>query len=79
MVIVPNPDGALRVCIDFCCVTLDIINDAYPMHRIEYQLVAMEGANVFTTLDFTKEYNQLLLHLELKPVTTFPTPDGLFQ
>lgn len=32
IVVVPKQDGALRVCISFHRVKLDIFNDAYPMH-----------------------------------------------
>lgn len=39
----------------------------------------MGGAKVFNTLDLTKGYHQLLLHLDSKLVTAFLTPDGLFQ
>ena len=60
-------------------VNRDIVNNAYPMHRIEEQLEAMAGAKVFTTLDLTKGYHQLVLHPESKPITVFSSPDGLFQ
>lgn len=79
MVVVPKPDGALRVCIDFRRVNLNIVNDAYPMYWIEDQLNAMGGAKVFTTLDLNKGYHQLLLHPDSKPVTAFLAPDRLFQ
>ena len=60
-------------------VNQDIVNDAYPMHRIEEQLEAMAGAKVFTTLDLTKGYHQLVLHPASKPITAFSTPEGLYQ
>lgn len=79
MVVVPKPDGELRVCIDFRRANLDIMNDSYPMHLIEDQLNAMGGAKVFTTLDLMKGYHQLLLQPDSKPVTAFFTNEGLFQ
>lgn len=57
MVCVPKPNGQLRVCINFRMVNQDIVNDAYPMHRINEQLEAMAGLMVFTTLDLTKGYH----------------------
>ena len=51
------PDGSLRVTIDFRMVNKNVINDAYPMHRVEDQLEAMSGSSVFTTLDITKGYH----------------------
>lgn len=67
------------MCIDFRQVNQDIVNDAYPMHQIEEQLNAMAGCNVFSTLDLTKGYHQLLIDLNSRDVTVFSTPDGLFQ
>lgn len=64
MVVVPKTDGALRVCIEFRKDNMDIVNDAYLMHRIEDQLEAMAGSSVFTMLDLTKGYHQLLLNEE---------------
>lgn len=79
MVCVPKPDGNIRVCIDFRMVNNDVVNDAYPMHRIEDQLDAMTGCQYFTTLDLTKGYHQLMISKESREVTAFSTPDGLFQ
>ena len=79
VVCVPKADGSLRVCINFRMVNRDIINDAYPMHRMEEQLEAMAGSTVFTTLDLTKGYHQLILHPDSKHITAFATPDGLYQ
>lgn len=79
MVVVPKPKGALRVCIHFHQVNMDIMSDAYTMYRIEDQLDAMAGSTVFFTLELTKGYHQLLLHPYLKPMKTFETPVGLYQ
>lgn len=76
MVVVPNPYGALWVFIEFWQVNLDIVSNAYLMHWIEDQLEAMAGSRVFTTLELTKGYHQLLLQEDSKPVTPFATPEG---
>lgn len=47
------------------------------MHRIDEQLKAMAGASVFSTLDLTKGYHQLVLHPESKLITVFSSPKGL--
>lgn len=75
----PNPDGALRVCIDFCIVNQDIFKDSYPMHCIEEQLEAMGGLRVITEQNLTKWYYRFVLHPEFKPITAFLTPEGLYQ
>lgn len=60
-------------------VNLNIVNDAYPKHRIDEQQEVMAGCVVFTTLYLTKGYHQLILHPKLKPISDFSTPDGLLQ
>ena len=60
-------------------VNKNVINDAYPMHRVEDQLEAMSGSSVFTTLDLTKGYHQMRLAEESKEITAFSSPKGLFQ
>lgn len=79
MVVVPKTDGTLRACIDFWMVNKDSVNDAYPMHRIKEKLEAMAGSAVFTTLDLTRGYCQLLINELSREVTAFKLPDGLFQ
>lgn len=77
MAVVPKTDGALRVCIDLRQVNMNIVNEAYPIKRIDNNLEAMAGLIVFTTLDLKKRYHQLLLHPHLKRVTPFLTPNGI--
>ena len=39
----------------------NIINNAYPLHRIDDQIDSMRGSAWFTTLDLTKGYHQMNL------------------
>lgn len=78
-VCVKKKDGSLRVCIDFRMVNKNIINDAYPLHRIDDQLDIMAGSKVFTTLDLTKGYHQMKLDFNSREITGFTTPKGLYQ
>ena len=55
------------------------MNDVYPMHQVEDQLVAMNGATVFTTLDLTKGYHQMKLAEVFKEITAFTSFQGLYQ
>ena len=71
--------SSLHVIIDFCMVNKNVVNDAYPMHRVEDQLEAMSGCSVFTTLDLTKGYHQMKLAESSKEITAFSSPKGLFQ
>ena len=78
-VCVKKKDGSLRVCINFCMVNKNIIDDAYPLHWIDDQIDCMAGSQVFTTLDLTKGYHQMKLDPESKEITAFTTPRGLYQ
>ena len=78
-VCVKKPDGSLRVTINFRMVNKNVINDAYPMHRVEDQLEAMSGSLVLTMLDLTKGYYQMKLAESLKEITALSSPKGLFQ
>ena len=69
----------LRVTINFCIIIKHVINDAYMMHRVEGQLVAMSGSSVFTTVDLTKGYHPMKLAESSKEITAFSSPKGLFQ
>ena len=57
----------------------NILNNAYPLHRINNQIDSMRGAGWFTTLDLTKGYHQMNLDIGSCEYTAFTTPMGLYQ
>ena len=57
----------------------NVINDAYPLHRIDDQIDSMRGSAWFTTLDLTKGYHQMNLDISSREYTAFTTPMGLYQ
>ena len=79
MVCVRKGDGSLQVTIDFRMINKNIINNAYPLHRIDDQIDSMRGAAWFTTLDLTKGYHQMNLDIGSREYTAFTTPMGLYQ
>lgn len=78
MVCVLKPNEQLWVCIYFRMINRDIVTNAYPMHQFDEKLKAMAGSTVFTTLDLTKVYHQLVLHTKSKNITAFLSLEGLF-
>ena len=78
-VCVKKPDGSLRVTINFHMVNKNVINDAYPMHRVEDQLEAMSGSSVFTTLDLTKGCHQMKLAESSKEIIAFSSLKDYFN
>ena len=63
MVCVQKGDGSLRVTIDFRMINKNIINNAYPLHRIDNQIDSMRLAFWFMALDLTKGYHQMNLDI----------------
>lgn len=60
MVCVPKSNGQLWVCINFLMVNKDIVKYAHPMHCIDEQFEAMSGVTVFTSLNMTRGYHQII-------------------
>ncbi|XP_078240212.1 uncharacterized protein LOC144586237 [Pogona vitticeps] len=78
-VVVPKPDGKVRLCIDFRKLNEVSKFDAYPMPRIEDLLEKLGGAKYLSSLDLTKGYWQIPVRAEDKEKTAFVTPKGLYQ
>lgn len=51
--------------------------DAFPLPRIEESLDALNGAQLFSTLDLASRYNQVPMAKKDKAKTAFCTPFGL--
>ena len=77
--VVPKPDGSVRLCIDYRRLNEVSKFDAYPMPRIDDLLERLGGAEYLTSLDLTKGYWQIPLRPGDKEKTAFVTPKGLFQ
>jgi hypothetical protein len=73
-------DGSIRICGDYS-VTVNAVSklDSYPLPRVEDLFAAMSGGVLFTKLDLSHAYQQLLLENESKKYTTINTSKGLFQ
>ena len=66
-------------CVDLRNVNEAIVEDKFPLPHIDELLSEMRGSKVFTTLDLTNAYHQLLLHEDSRHLTTFITHKGLFR
>lgn len=80
VVVVPKPDGNLRLCGDFKVTVnsaLDI--DQYPLPKPADIFATLSGGQRFTTLDLTHAYNQLLLDEESRKFVTVNTHKGLYR
>jgi hypothetical protein len=76
---VPKKDGTLRMCIDYRALNAITVRNKYPLPRIDDLLDNLSGASVFSSLDLTSGYHQLVLHPDDVPKTAFNTHIGKYQ
>ena len=80
IVVVPKKDGRFRICGDYKVTvnrSLDI--DQYPLPKPADLFATLAGGQMFTKLDLTQAYQQLLLDENSQQYTTINTHQGLYQ
>jgi transposase InsO family protein len=77
---VVKQDGTIRICGDYK-VTINRAAkiDSYPLPRIEDLFAALSGGKLFTKLDLSHAYQQVLVHEDSRKYTTINTHRGLFE
>ena len=76
---VVKTDGTIHVCGNYkVTVNAESKLDAYPLPRVDL-FTALSGGQLFSNLDLSHDYQQLLLNDESKKFTTINTTRGLFQ
>lgn len=76
---VGKKDGGLRMCCDWRKLNSQTIKTRYPLPRIDYLLDQLAGSVLFTALDLSAGYHQILIRPEDVPKTAFTTPFGHYQ
>ena len=80
IVIVPKPNGDIRVCVDMRSANTNIERSRHPIPTIDDVLNELNGNVVFTKLDLKMGFHQLELKEGIsRDVTTFTTSAGLFR
>ena len=70
----------LRICGDFRSTVNRVTEtESYPIPRIEDIYATLSGGTIFSKLDFSNAYLQVLLAAEYRKYTTINTPQGLYQ
>ena len=79
MVVVPKPNGAVRICLDPRDLNTAINRKHYKVITLEEVTSQLSAAQYFTVLDATFGYWAMLLSKESSILTTFQTPYGRYR
>ena len=80
LVVVRKPRGqGLRLCCDYRKLNEAVMHETFPLPSVDYLLVKLGGAKIFTKLDLNSVFWQLPLVENSKHYTTFITPFGRYQ
>ena len=79
MVVVPKPNGTVRICLDPRDLNKAINREHYKMPTLEVVTSQLLGAHYFTVLDATSGYWAIPLSKESSILTTFQTPYGRYR
>ncbi len=71
-----QPDGSLRLCVDFRKLNARVVRDSFPLPRIEESLEALQGARYFSSLDLAHGYHQLAMDPNSVEKRAFRVPFG---
>ena len=78
-ILVPKPNGQVRLCTDFRKVNNVTIKDSYPLPRIDDIIDSVGKSKFLTQLDMLKGYHQIPLTKRARLISAFITPFGLFE
>ncbi|XP_037931955.1 uncharacterized protein K02A2.6-like [Teleopsis dalmanni] len=80
LVPVLKPNGEIRICGDYKTTINKYLHDyKYPLPRIEEIFTSLEGGELFTKLDLSNAYNQLILDEKSQLLCTWSTHLGTFK
>ena len=71
VVLVRNPDGTLRYCIDYRHLNQVTKKDSYPLPNIQDCLDSLDGAKYFSSIDLSSGYWQVQMTEDAKDKTSF--------
>jgi transposase InsO family protein len=77
-IVVPKPNGKIRVCIDFTRLNQSVKREYHPLPTTEDTLSMLQGAKVFSKVDANSGYWQMRLEESSQRLTAFITPFGRY-
>nr|KAG5700450.1 hypothetical protein BaRGS_010363 [Batillaria attramentaria] len=78
IVVVPKPNGAVRICVDLTHLNKSVQREVHPMASVDQSLAQLANSKIFTKLDAKSGFWQIPLSEESRKYTTFVTPFGRF-
>ena len=78
MVVVPKPNGKVRICVDLTKLNKSILREFHPLPSVDHTLAQLSRATVFSKLDANSGFWQIGLSRQSANLTTFITPFGRF-
>lgn len=80
LVPVLKPNGDIRICGDYKVTINKYLSDfKYPLPLIDEIFASLEGGEVYTKLDLSNAYNQLILDEKSQMICTWSTPIGTLK
>ena len=78
--IVPKPDGSVRICSDYKVSINKVVEDTpYPLPTADDIFSTLAGGQAFTKIDLSNAFNQLKVDESSSKYLTINTTKGLFQ
>ncbi|GJW37810.1 putative reverse transcriptase domain-containing protein [Tanacetum coccineum] len=77
MLFVKKKDRSFRMCIDYCELNKLIVNNRYPLLRIDDLFDQLQGSSVYSKIDLRSGYHQVRIREEDLPITAFRTSKGV--
>ena len=79
IVIVPKPDGDIRMCVDMRQANQAVVRERHPIPTIDEVLIDLNQSSVFSKLDLKWGYHQIELDPKSREITTFATHQGIYR
>ena len=79
ILVVPKADVRVRICVDLTKLDQAVRRGVYQMPTVEETLGSLTEGSVFSKLDATSDFDQIVLNPESAKLTTFITPFGRYM